>query len=65
MTPHKVNCEMVPSVQPYTCLADEAHGPKVFHIAQDHMVKTENRSKMYHLCQYRGLLSVVTVMVTA
>ena len=68
ITPQSVNCEIVPSVHPYTCKftirspekpyvltcsAEEAIGPKVFHIAQDHMVNRENRSRMYHLCQYR------------
>ena len=26
-------------------------GPNVFHTAQDHMVKREKMTRMYHLCQ--------------
>ena len=35
-----------------TSFAEAAIGLKVFHTAQDHIVKREKRARMYHLCQW-------------
>ena len=63
--PQRVNRVMVESVHPNTWVltkvgeknqnstsfAEAAIGLKVFHMEQDHIVKRENRARMYHRCQ--------------
>ena len=50
--PDLVRYDQTKGLTDFTSFADAATGLKVFHTAQDHIVKREKRRRIYHRCQY-------------